>query len=230
MAGAAKTILLFDIDGTLAVTQGAGTRAMTRVFADCFGIERALDGVDFAGRSDRWIVAAALARAGITASDEALVRFQDAYIPVLTEELQDSARLLPGVLELLDALAELPLALGLGTGNLRQAAEAKLTHLGIWERFADGGFGDDAAGRTELLTAALTRLRPLAAHNAGVIVIGDTRHDIEAARGIGARVLAVQTGYAQPGDLITADHLAADLTDTQSIAALLNTSASSALS
>ena len=216
-----KTILLFDIDGTLALTQGAGTRAMGRVFREVFGIENALAGVDFAGRSDSWIAATAFRNAGREPTPQTVVRFQDAYIPALSEELEVGSRLLPGVVELLDALAEQPVVLGLGTGNFRRAAEAKLAHLGIWERFTDGGFGDDAANRTALLAAALPRLRPLAAPDAGIIVIGDTRHDIEAARGIGARVLAVQTGFARPGDLIGADWLVADLTDTRAVVELL---------
>ena len=215
------TILLFDIDGTLAVTQGAGTRAMTRAFKQHFGIDSALAGLDFAGRSDNWIVATALSRAGLTPTIEAIASFQDAYIPALTEELQTGSRLLPGVPELLDALADEPVLLGLGTGNFRRAAKAKLAFLGVWDRFVDGGFGDDAADRTKLLAAALPRLRPHAAPDAGVIVIGDTSHDIEAARGIGASVLAVQTGYAQPGDLITADHLLPDLSNTAAVVEIL---------
>ena len=219
--GAAGTILLFDIDGTLAVTQGAGTRAMGRVFREVFGIEDALAQVDFAGRSDNWIVATALEQAGREATPAMIGEFQDAYIPALREELEGGSRLLPGVVELLDALAEQPVLLGLGTGNFRRAAEAKLGYLGIWERFVDGGFGDDAANRTELLAAALPRLRPLAAPDAEVVVIGDTRHDISAARGIGARVLAVQTGFARPGDLIAADQLVSDLADTRAVVRLL---------
>ncbi len=218
---AAQAILLFDIDGTLALTQGAGTRAMGRVFREVFGIENALADVDFAGRSDSWIAATAFRNAGREPTPQTVARFQDAYVPVLSEELEVGSRLLPGVVELLDALAEQPVVLGLGTGNFRRAAEAKLAYLGIWERFADGGFGDDAANRTALLAAALPRLRPLAAPDAGIIVIGDTRHDIEAARGIGARVLAVQTGFARPGDLIGADWLVADLTDTRAVVELL---------
>ena len=215
------TILLFDIDGTLAVTQGAGTRAMTRAFKQHFGIDSALAGLDFAGRSDNWIVATALSRAGLTPTIEAIASFQDAYIPALTEELQTGSRLLPGVPELLDALADEPVLLGLGTGNFRRAAKAKLAFLGVWDRFVDGGYGDDAADRTKLLAAALPRLRPHAAPDARVIVIGDTSHDIEAARGIGASVLAVQTGYAQPGDLITADHLLPDLSNTAAVVDIL---------
>lgn len=218
---AARAILLFDIDGTLAVTQGAGTRAMSRVFREVFGIADALAGIDFAGRSDRWISATALERAGREASAATIAEFQDAYVPALREELERGSRLLPGVVELLDALADQPVVLGLGTGNFRRAAEAKLGHLGVWDRFIDGGFGDDAADRTALLAAGLARLRPLAAPDAEVVVIGDTRHDVEAARGIGARALAVQTGFARPGDLIGADWLVADLTDTRAVVELL---------
>ena len=216
-----NAILLFDIDGTLAVTQGAGTRAMSRAFREVFGIEDALAQVDFAGRSDSWIVATALRQAGREPTPQLIAEFQDAYIPALSEALRGGSRLLPGVAALLDALADQPVLLGLGTGNFRRAAQAKLGHLGVWERFVDGGFGDDAANRTELLAAALPRLKPLAAPDAEVIVIGDTRHDIEAARGIGARVIAVQTGFARPGDLITADHLLPDLANTPAVVDLL---------
>jgi len=135
-------ILRCDVDGTLAVSQGAGTRAMTRVFADHFGIENALAEIDFAGRSDRWIVAAALERAARRPTAEVFARFQDAYLPALSEELRRGSRLLPGVAELLNALADRPVLLGLGTGNFRRAAQAKLAHLGVWEHFRGGGFGD----------------------------------------------------------------------------------------
>ena len=218
---AAQAILLFDIDGTLAVTQGAGTRAMSRVFREVFGLENALADVDFAGRSDSWIAATAFRNAGRKPTPQTIAQFQDAYIPALSEELEVGSRLLPGVVELLAALAEQPVVLGLGTGNFRRGAEAKLAHLGIWECFVDGGFGDDAANRTALLAAALPRLQPFAAPNAEIIVIGDTRHDIEA-----ARVVAVQTGFARTGDLITADHLFPDLANTPAIINLLAPSAS----
>ncbi len=215
------TILLFDIDGTLAVSQGAGSRAMSRAFKQHSGITFSLANVDFAGRSDRWIVDTVLRDAGRGGGEESLARFQDAYIPALNEELRDRSWLLPGVAELLAALNEESVVLGLGTGNFRRAAQAKLDYLGVWDCFVDGGFGDDAANRTELLAAALPRLRPHADPNAEVIVIGDTYHDIEAARGIGATVVAVQTGFAQPGDLITADHLLADLSNTAAVVEIL---------
>lgn len=220
---ARERILLFDVDGTLTDTQGAGSRALKRTFAETLGLDGALDGIPIAGRSDSWIVAAGLEEKGRSADGAALEEFKSAYIERLGEELErGGAFLLPGVEPLLAALAERGSAvLGLGTGNFRLAAEAKLSKVGIWQYFADGGFGDDAADRAELLAAGVERLSGTG--RADVIVIGDTPHDISAARAIGARVMAVKTGYADPSELTTADWLLDDLSDTASaLAALLD--------
>ena len=220
MPGAAR-ILLFDVDGTLTDTQGAGSRALKRTFAEVLGLEGALDGIPIAGRSDSWIVAAGFEAKGRTVDGAALAEFKDAYVERLGQELErGGAFLLPGVEPLLAALAEREEAvLGLGTGNFRAAAEAKLAKVGIWRHFADGGFGDDAADRAELLAAGVERLSK--SERDDVVVIGDTPHDISAARAIGARVMAVKTGYADPSELTTADWLFDDLTDTTSVIAAL---------
>ena len=217
------TILMFDIDGTLSTSQGAGTLAMTRTFVQLWGIERALTGMNFAGRSDSWIVPTALANNGRDCSADDLARFVDAYVPHLGDAvIERNSELCPGVIELLDALADEDVTMGLGTGNFRRAAEAKLAPLGIWHRFVDGGFGDDAADRTELLAIGLERLRQLSSDGADAVVIGDTGHDVEAGHAIGAKVVAVKTGYAQPGELDDADVILDDLSDLQaSMAALL---------
>ena len=217
------TILMFDIDGTLSTSQGAGTLAMTRTFVQLWGIERALTGMNFAGRSDSWIVPTALANNGRDCSADDLARFVDAYVPHLGDAvIERNSELCPGVIELLDALADEDVTMGLGTGNFRRAAEAKLAPLGIWDRFVDGGFGDDAADRTELLAIGLERLRQLSSDSADAVVIGDTGHDVEAGHAIGAKVVAVKTGYAQPGELDDADVILDDLSDLQaSMAALL---------
>ncbi len=217
------TILMFDIDGTLSTSQGAGTLAMTRTFVQLWGIERALTGMNFAGRSDSWIVPTALANNGRDCSADDLARFVDAYVPHLGDAvIERNSELCPGVIELLDALADEDVTMGLGTGNFRRAAEAKLAPLGIWDRFVDGGFGDDAADRTELLAIGLERLRQLSSDGADAVVIGDTGHDVEAGHAIGAKVVAVKTGYAQPGELDDADVILDDLSDLQaSMAALL---------
>ena len=217
------TILMFDIDGTLSTSQGAGTLAMTRTFVQLWGIERALTGMNFAGRSDSWIVPTALANNGRDCSADDLARFVDAYVPHLSEAVNErNSELCSGVIALLDALADEDVTMGLGTGNFRRAAEAKLAPLGIWDRFVDGGFGDDAADRTELLAIGLERLRQLSSDGADAVVIGDTGHDVEAGHAIGAKVVAVKTGYAQPGELDDADVILDDLSDLQaSMAALL---------
>lgn len=220
MPGAAR-ILLFDVDGTLTDTQGAGSRALKRTFAEVLGLEGALDGIPIAGRSDSWIVTAGFEAKGRAVNGAALAEFKAAYVERLGQELErGGAFLLPGVEPLLAAVAEREEAvLGLGTGNFRAAAEAKLAKVGIWHRFADGGFGDDAADRAELLAAGVGRLSE--SERADVVVIGDTPHDISAARAIGARVMAVKTGYADPSELTGADWLFDDLSDTASVLAAL---------
>lgn len=217
------TILMFDIDGTLSLSQGAGTAAMTRAFRELWGIENALDGMDFAGRSDTWIVPTALATHGRDCSADELSQFIDTYVPALGDALVErNSRLCPGVAELLDALTGMDVVLGLGTGNFRRAAEAKLQPLGIWDYFIEGGFGDDAPDRTVLLAAGLERLRQHAPNGSEVVVIGDTGHDVEAGHAIGARVVAVRTGYARPGELDAAEVVLDDLSDLdRSLRALL---------
>jgi phosphoglycolate phosphatase-like HAD superfamily hydrolase len=217
------TILLFDIDGTLSTSQGAGTQAMTRTFQQLWGIENALEGMNFAGRSDSWIVPTALSNQGRDCSADDLARFIDHYVPHLGVAVAErDSRLCPGVAPLLDALANEDVTLGLGTGNFRRAAEAKLAPLGIWDYFVDGGFGDDHPDRTELLAVGLERLRRHSSDGAEAVVIGDTSHDIEAGHAIGAKVVAVKTGYARTGDLDEADVILDDLSDlSASMAALL---------
>ena len=217
------TILMFDIDGTLSTSQGAGTLAMTRTFRQLWGIEYALEGMNFAGRSDSWIVPTALSNQGRDCSADDLARFVDHYVPHLGDALEErNSRLCPGVLPLLEALSNENVTLGLGTGNFRRAAEAKLAPFGIWEYFLDGGFGDDHPDRTQLLAAGLERLRRHSTDGADAVVIGDTGHDVEAGHAIGAKVVAVRTGYAQPGELDDADVILDDLSDlAASMAALL---------
>ena len=217
------TILLFDIDGTLSTSQGADTQAMTRTFKQLWGIDNALKGMNFAGRSDSWIVPTALSNQGRDCTPEDIARFIDHYVPHLGAAVEErNSRLCPGVLPLLEALTKENVTLGLGTGNFRRAAETKLRPFGIWDYFIDGGFGDDHPDRTQLLAAGLERLRRHSTDGADAVVIGDTSHDIEAGHAIGAKVVAVKTGYAQPGDLDNADAILDDLSDLQaSVEALI---------
>jgi phosphoglycolate phosphatase-like HAD superfamily hydrolase len=133
---------------------------------------------------------------------------------------------LPGVVELLDALQPAPVAIGLATGNVRAAAVAKLSHFSLWERFAAGGFGDDEPVRARLVESGLRALaaaagrEPLAAE---AVVIGDTPLDIEAAHAIGARAGGVATGRFSVAELMAAgaDWAMPDLTDTRAVVAAI---------
>jgi len=205
------TVLLFDVDGTLATTTGSGRRAIERVFLARFGHPNVMQGVDFGGMTDR-----AIARVGLRVvgrptegpeADVAIDALLADYLPLLDEELDraGSLRLHPGVLETLAALAGRPgIAVGLGTGNIRPGARTKLTRLGIFDRFGFGGFGDDDEHRPTLLRIGATRgaaALGVAVAACRVVVIGDTARDVAAARAIQAESVAVGTSGADPAAL-----------------------------
>lgn len=204
------TVLLFDIDGTLISSGGAGRRAMAAAFDHVHARSgaRALE-FSFAGMTDRAIV-----RAGLSAlldeppKDSDIDRILSAYLIRLTAEVERSAtyRVLPGVSPILNWLTGIErVAIGLGTGNVRQGAYAKLARGSLDANFAFGGFGCDAEDRTELLRVGAQRgaaALGLAVENCRVVVIGDTPKDIAAAHGIGAECVAVGTGGFHPTSLL----------------------------
>lgn len=194
------TIALFDIDGTLLHADGAGRRAVEAALRELLGAPSVdLSGVEFAGRTDPWIVSAALRKHGAPHARELVDRVLERYVQHLPGELRraEAFRVLPGVRELLSMLTERSeIALGLGTGNTEAAARAKLERGDLHHFFSFGGFGSDHQERPELIRAGLRRgLRKvgLSFEQCRVIVIGDTPHDVNAARAIGAECLAVCT-------------------------------------
>ena len=196
-------ILLFDIDGTLVDTGGAGLRAFARILNTHFGTSEALMGIPLAGRTDRAILADALARvAPDHEPDEAwLLEFSERYVVALAEELQAASarkRLLPGAVEALDHVAGIDgVHVALLTGNFRRGAEVKLGHFGIWDRFAFGAYGDDSTDRNALFPVAMARAREAGAvvsDPRDVVIIGDTPHDVACARSGGALAVGVTTG------------------------------------
>jgi len=212
-------IVLFDIDGTLIRVGGAGVRAMAQAFEKLFGVTDALKSIEMGGRSDAWIVGRAFALHGVAdevANREALL---EEYSSVLPGVLADAEGLvLPGVPQLLEVLGERDAVLGLGTGNFRRSGFIKLRHFGLDGYFDEGGFGEDSEDRGEVLAAGVARLRSRAPA-AAVVVIGDTPHDVQAARAIGARAVAVATGFATPAELETAapDVLLQDLSSLEAV-------------
>lgn len=199
-------VYLFDIDGTLLRAGGAGSRAFDRVMVAMHAIERASEGTLFGGKTDPWIIDQIYQRHFARgASDEDVTSFIARYLPLLEEELvQKPPRVLPAVETTLTALASLAL-LGVATGNVEPAAEIKLRHAGLTGRFRFGGYGSDARDRAALVAIAIERARALAPRHTEVIVVGDTIHDIEAARACKATVCAVTTGSDPRDALLSAD-------------------------
>jgi phosphoglycolate phosphatase len=207
------SLLLFDIDGTLLLSGGAGIRAMTRAFEDVFAVREAFAGSDVAGRTDRFIVSGALIRAGLPDTPEQHHLFREAYVPLLREEILKPATgrygLMPGIQALLDRLRHRgSVHFALLTGNYEPAAYVKLGHFGIEKFFEWGAFG-------EVLRRAEARGLPARARERSV-VIGDTPHDVACARAIGSRALAVATGNFSEKELRAsgAEVTLPDLSDT----------------
>ncbi len=213
-------LVLFDIDGTLIRTGGAGVSAFARTAEHDFGLRDGTSRMSFAGRTDTSLVRELLATHGRPADAASIARFLDAYVFRLDECLRThSGRICPGVSEFIAALRGVacPPLLGLQTGNIRLGAEIKLRHYGLWEHFVTGGFGDDDEDRDRLVAIGRDRGdrllgRPLTGPE--VLVIGDTPADVRCGRAIGARVLAVGTGGATLEALRAAqpDWLVPDLT------------------
>ena len=193
-------IILFDIDGTLVRTGGAGKAAMEDALRHAFGIAEINDTVPYSGRTDRAIGRDLLAVHGIHPTPANASKLQDAYLAHLPPSLaKHGGKVCPGIGELLAALQpRTDAVLGLLTGNVRAGARTKLGHFGLWDYFACGGFGDDHFDRDDVARMALAEVRSHVGRDvdpADVWVIGDTPLDVRCARAIGAKAIAVATGW-----------------------------------
>ena len=192
-------LVLFDIDGTLLTSGGAGEKALRLGIKDRFGVDEDFKEIEIAGRTDSGIARQVLLKHGLPETPENLTAFYDGYLHHLSALLpQLQGHLLPGILPLLDELqARGDIVLGLLTGNLQRGAELKLTHYGVWHYFECGAYADDHHDRNEL--GSFARKRATERHGVeftptNIYVLGDTPHDITCARAIGARVVAIATG------------------------------------
>lgn len=200
-----KPVCLFDIDGTLLRSGGAGQHAMELALEDTFGVCGPYENISAAGRTDRAITTDLFNHHGIDLTEAALERFTKAYLSHLPTSLSTRGGcVLPGVIQLLEGLSERGAALGLLTGNFQVSAQVKLKHFQIEHYFDFGGYGDhhherDDVARWALKEACTFLQRDVPAH--ATWVIGDTPSDIRCARAIGARVIAVATGVFPFGEL-----------------------------
>lgn len=194
-------VYLFDIDGTLLLTGGAGTRALNRVFSEHHGVSEAMRHVRSAGKTDPRIVEEIFAAHLLRAPEpEELLAVIEAYLPYLADEVSRDSnfRIMPGAPEAVEHLAACGgVHLGLATGNVRRAAQIKLERAGLWHHFTFGGFGDDHADRALLVARAIERANGFAGDGVDpdqIVVVGDTPRDVLAARACNVRVICVPTG------------------------------------
>jgi len=204
---------------------------MSLAFEDVFSVANAFQGIAMAGRTDAWILNDAAAAHGVSLDASDLHRFQDRYLHHLAIELEKpgTARkgLMPGVRELLDALAPRDDAyVALLTGNYEAGARLKLEYFDLWKYFPCGAFGDAAPHRNVLVPKALTAVAACGGPvftAADAVVIGDTPLDIGCAAHVGARSLAVATGSHSVEELRAAgaDAVLKDLSDTEEVVRLV---------
>jgi phosphoglycolate phosphatase-like HAD superfamily hydrolase len=228
-------LLLWDIDGTLLLTDGAGMRGMARAGRKLYGDAFSWNGVHASGRLDPVIFEDALTRNGLMPTENMHRTFHDAYIVELEAELAlvgEKARTMPGIREAIAALRERgvtrrDVAQGLVTGNYRRAAPLKLRACGLdpaW--FEINAFGDEGKTRPDLVALAMKRCAErygAAPDPKNVIVIGDTPFDVDCAHAHGCVAFAVATGLHDSDELRAtgADVVVEDLSDPSSLFALL---------
>ena len=221
-------IILFDIDGTLLHSGGAGQAGIERALELAFGVTAPTDGIPTAGRTDRAIGQDLIRFHGLEESDSAYAQLQEAYLRVLPSELASrTGGVYPGVRELLARLGvRNDVRMGLLTGNYREAAWLKLRHYDLAEHFAFGGYGDEHANRDDVARQALAKAAEQHAPHTidfrKLWVIGDTPADVRCGRAIGARVIAVATGVCSVDELAKSEpvHLFGDFADVESVLAL----------
>lgn len=224
-----KRLLLFDIDGTLIDSAGAGVKALQHVFHREFGWVDDFNGIEIAGRTDGGIVRQLLCKAKVEPNEQRTGLFLQQYVERLAKELpQCPGRILPGIEELLRQLQQKPqIVLGLLTGNLERGARLKLEHYGLWHFFEFGAFADDHHDRNQLGLFARQRARERHGRefdSAAIDVIGDTPHDIACGKAIGARTIAVATGRFSADQLSVhePDVLLPDCSKVEAVLAHLN--------
>ncbi len=222
-----ERLVLFDIDETMISSDGAGRRAIARALADMYGIDPSKVTLRMSGKTDPQILSEILKAAGM---DEAEIKQNfdemfELYISILQDEVNKTNRYIvhPGVVELLDKLAEHDLAyLGLLTGNIELGARIKLNRFDLNRYFPLGAYGSDSADRMDLPAIATHRAKEHYKKDfvpSQVVIIGDSIYDVMCAKGFGAKSIAVNTGVTSRSDLEREkpDFLFPNLADTHAL-------------
>lgn len=221
-------LLIFDIDGTLTHLDGATSRAYAKAFEIILGRKPNTDGISMHGRTDPLIFRECFERSGFTGDwREPYEAFKPHYLQELPVSIANTQRtfLHAGVRELLTALAQRPdeFALALGTGNMEAGARVKIGYFDLADYFPVGGFGDTHEERFLILRDAVNeseRFYKTSFAPEHTWVIGDTEHDVNGAKAIGVKTLAVATGGKYSVEALRttgADDVRPDLSETAEI-------------
>lgn len=223
-------LILFDIDGTLISTGGAGTRALALAFKKLFSINNAFRDISMAGKTDPQIVREGLAKHNIHSDNGVLPRVINTYLEYLKAEMKNERKhIKSGIKTALDTLSNEinGYYLGLLTGNLEQGARIKLGPFDLNKYFQFGAFGSDDEDRNKLLPIAVGRFKNIYRKEIDFkdcIIVGDTPRDVYCAKPYGAFCIGVATG-PYPADALVeagADVVMKNLADTNAFLELIN--------
>jgi len=221
----ADSLLLWDIDGTLVYMDRAGERSLLIAIRDLYQRDLGLHlPVDLKGRTDTSICRDLLIWLGVPVTPAEEARFRSAYLALLPTTLPMVRPFVhPGIRAVLDAVHAHPeIHQALLTGNLREGARLKLSHLDLWRYFEFGAFADDSHIRDELGPFALRRAQEKLGIDfppERVFIIGDTPHDVACGKAIGAKTIAVATGSFSVEQLaaLNPTHVFKDFSETQAL-------------
>jgi phosphoglycolate phosphatase-like HAD superfamily hydrolase len=221
-----RKLVLFDIDGTLISSGGAGVRALKRALVQVFGSAHGLDNLSAAGKTDKQICHEAMQAQGLSRTHvaEQLTQVLEIYLPILEEEMTvPGAFVQPGVHDLLETLQGNDVVYrGLLTGNIDRGARIKLQKFDLWRHFPVGAYGSDSEDRLELPAVAARRAKECFEIDFApkdVVIIGDAIPDVRCAKAYGATSIAVTTGGTSREVLAAEqpDYLLSNLEDTNAV-------------
>jgi phosphoglycolate phosphatase len=220
-------LILFDIDGTLIDSGGAGVRSLNLAMDELFSLDNAFQGISMAGKTDTQIIKEGLIKYDLL-PDGSVGAVINAYLKHLKREIQnDRKHVKPGIYEVLDELKDIrDSGLGLLTGNLEAGARIKLEPFMLNGYFPTGAFGSDDEDRNNLLPIAVKRFEELFHKRIEInscIIVGDTPRDVECAHIYEAICIGVATGPYSYDDLLEAgaDYVIQDLSENQTLLDLL---------
>ncbi|MFO7889581.1 MAG: HAD family hydrolase [bacterium] len=223
-------LILFDIDGTLINTGGAGSESMRIAFEQIWGIPDGFKNIFMMGKTDSTILREVLKNNNLTWDEDNVNTFLKYYFQTLKQEIKkdrSGKRICPGIIPLLESLySRTDFSISLLTGNFKESAFIKLNHFNIDHYFQDGAFCNDTENREEMvpiIKKRTERKEKITIHNNDIFVIGDTPSDINSARKNGVHAVGVTTGVHTYKDLQAhnPDHLFTNLSDTASVLQIL---------